>query len=75
MNGVKTLLERAKPELVEAIENFENKNPLGCEYMKKELSEVYWIHTLTWGTWVTIQSIWQSKHGNMPADPWVVFGD
>ena len=70
---MKTLLERAKPELLAGMELEGAKHPELVEYTKKWLSENYYANQMTWSTWVDIRSYWLTSTGKLLDNPWEIF--
>ncbi len=75
MEMPKSLLQRARPELVKELEDYKLKQPVHGEVIVKYLSETYWIHQLTWGHWVDLQSLWLKATKEYKTDPWDLFED
>jgi hypothetical protein len=72
---MKTLLERAKPELLAGMELEGAKHSALVEYTKKWLSENYFCNLITWSTWVDLRSYWLTATGKLLDNPWEVFED
>ena len=70
---MKTLLERAKPELLAGMEIEGKKFPDLVEYSRKWLSENYYANQMTWSTWVDIRCSWLASTGELPDNPWILF--
>lgn len=70
---MKTLLERAKPELLAGIVKYETKYPSLAEWTKKSLSEVYFVNHMTISTWTDVRSIWFEETGELSNHPWDLF--
>ena len=70
---MKTLLERAKPELLAGMELEAVKFPELVEYSKKWLAENYYCNKMTWGTWVDVRSYWLTATSKLAESPWDVF--
>lgn len=72
---MRTLLERAKPELLAGMELMAKKQPNSVEYAKKFLSENCWAHHITWHIWVDLRSWWLAGGMGLADNPWEVFED
>jgi len=70
---MKTLLERAKPELLAGMELEAVKFPDLVEYSRKWLSENYYCNQMTWSTWIDIRSCWLTSTNKLPDSPWELF--
>jgi hypothetical protein len=70
---MKNLLERAKPELLAGIEKYAEKYSNSGEYVRRALSEAYFVNKLTIETWVDIRSIWFQETGELSNHPWDLF--
>lgn len=70
---MKTLLERAKPQLVEALKNLKATYPnIGAE-AEKHLVENSFISDLRWGTWVDLRSALLQTTKTYPDNPYELF--
>ena len=70
---MKTLLERAKPELLAGIEKYETKYPDLARYIKKSLSELYYVNNMTIAIWTDVRSIWYEETEELSNHPWDLF--
>lgn len=70
---MKTLLERAKPELLAGMELEAVKFPELVQYSKKWLSENYYCNSMTWNVWVDVKSYWLTATSKLPESPWELF--
>jgi len=70
---MKTLLERAKPELLRGMELEAVKYPELVEYTKKWLSKNYYCNQMTWSTWIDVRGFWLTATGKLSDRPWEVF--
>lgn len=73
MTELKTLLERAKPELVAGIEKYAVKYPTSGRMLKETLSELYFVNAMTISTWTDVRSAWFEETGNLSNHPWDLF--
>ena len=73
LENMKTLLERAKPELLAGMELENVKFPGLVEHSKKWLSENYYVNQMTWSVWVDIKGFWLAATSKLPDTPWEVF--
>ena len=70
---MKTLLEKAKPELLAGIVKYETKYPGLAEHIKKTLGELYYVNQMTIATWTDVRSIWFEETGELSNHPWDLF--
>lgn len=73
MIELKTLLEKARPELIAGIEKTIVKYPSLGEAIKKALSELYFVNLMTISTWVDVRAIWFEETGELSNHPWDLF--
>lgn len=73
MNKLKTLLERAKPEVVEALEMDKGNLPYTYERIYKFLNENYFVNDMTWSIWIDLRSTVYQKTKVIANDPWELF--
>ena len=73
MNKLKTLLERAKPEVVEALEMDKGNLPYTYERIFKFLNENYFVNDMTWSIWIDLRSTVYQKTKVIANDPWELF--
>jgi hypothetical protein len=72
---LKTLLERAKPELIAAINAQMDEYPGIAESTVNHLDSVYTVCHLHWGVWVDVKSLWMQVTGELQESPWECFDD
>ena len=72
---MKTLLERAKPGLLAAMELHKVNHPNIVERSEKWLSENYFVSDMTWWIWEDIKSCWTITANLFPDNPWPLFED
>lgn len=72
---MKTLLERAKPQLLEALAKQKLEYPRITEEVEAHLSERYFANQITWGTWMDLKSLWMQGTGVLAHAPWDLFED
>ena len=70
---MKTLLEKAKPELLAGIVKYETKYSSLAEHVKKSLSELYYVNYMTISTWIDVRNIWFEETGELSNHPWDLF--
>ena len=70
---LKTLLERAKPQLLAGIEKYGTKYPSTTECVKQALSELYFINHMTISIWTDVRCIWYEETGELSNHPWDLF--
>jgi hypothetical protein len=73
---MKNLLERAKPELRQAIESFRDIYPNWMEKLESRLKENSWITNLTYEDILNIRTV--VRDNDLPFDmmnPWAYFED
>lgn len=70
---MKTLLEKARPELIAGIEKAAEKYPSLGEAVKKALNELHFVNLMTISTWVDVRSIWFEETGELSNHPWDLF--
>lgn len=70
---MKTLLEKARPELLAGMEKAIVKYPGTVEYVKKTLNELYFVNHMTISTWTDVRSIWFEETGELSNHPWDLF--
>lgn len=73
MNQIKTLLERAKPEVREALERDKENLPYTYERIFKFLNENYFVNDMTWSIWIDLRSTVYQKTKVIANDPWELF--
>ena len=72
---MKTLLERAKPELLTGMELEAERLPNLVEGTRKWLSENYFCNAMTWSTWVDVRGFWSKATNELASNPWEIFED
>lgn len=70
---MKTLLERAKPQLLEALEKLKETYPNLGASVEEHLIENFFISDLRWGTWVDLRSALLQTTKTYPDNPYEVF--
>lgn len=70
---MKTLLERAKPELLAGMELEAAKYPELVDTTRKWLSENYYCNQMTWSTWVDVKGHWLAATSKLAESPWELF--
>jgi hypothetical protein len=72
---IKTLLERAKPELIAALNAQMDEYPGIANQIVDHLDSLYFVTMLQFGTWVDIRSLWMQVTGTLSDSPWEMFED
>jgi hypothetical protein len=72
---MKTLLERAKPQLLEAMAKQREIYPQITAEVEDHLKNTYSITHLRWGIWVDLRSLWIQSTGVFKDAPWEMFND
>ena len=72
---MKTLLERAKPELLAGMELEASRLPYLVDSTKQWLSENYFCNAMTWSVWVDVKGFWTKATNELPDSPWDLFAD
>ena len=72
---LKTLLERAKPELIAALNAQMDEYPGIAESVVNHLDSVYTVSHLQFGIWIDVKSLWAQSTGVLLDSPWDVFDD
>ena len=75
MDKIKTLLERAKPEVLEALKSTKEDFPFTHERISKYLNENYFISDMPWSIWIDLRSSVVRKTKVLANDPWDLFQD
>ena len=70
---MRSLLERAKPELVAALEKQRLEYPGIAAEVTKYLTENYFVVDLRYGTCMDLKSLWLQGTGKMVDSPWEYF--
>jgi len=70
---LKTLLERAKPELIAALNAQMDEYPGITNSVVNHLDSTYTVTHLQWGMWVDIKSLWMLTTGTIQESPWECF--
>jgi hypothetical protein len=70
---MKTLLERAKPQLVAALAKQKEKYPSLNRETEKFLKENYFCNSITWSLWIDLKGIWMMETNKVPDNPWEIF--
>ena len=70
---MKTLLERAKPELLAGMELERAKYAPLVEHVEKFLKEHHYINQITWDVWIDMRGAWSKSTNTLPDNPWECF--
>lgn len=73
MLGVKTLLEKAKPELLAALNAQMDEYPALAGDTAKYLDSMYYVNEMTIRYWVECKSLWMQTTGELLNHPWDFF--
>jgi hypothetical protein len=72
---VKTLLERAKPELIAALNAQMDEYPGIANSVVDHLEGIFYVNQLQFGMWVDVRSLWMQATGVLSDSPWEMFED
>ena len=72
---LKSLLERAKPQLLEALEKQKEQYPSINKEVVGYLSETYFVTDLRFGTWMDVKSLWMQATKVLVDSPWECFDE
>jgi len=70
---MKTLLERAKPELIAALNAQMDEYPSIAETVVDHLDSTHFVTALRFGTWIDLKSLWMQSTGILTDSPWDFF--
>ena len=70
---VPTLLERAKPQLLNALSKQKEETPAFNEHIVNFLKENYFCNSITWAIWVDLRGLWLKETNEFAEDPWAIF--
>lgn len=70
---VRSLLERAKPQLVAALEKQKVEYPGIAKEVEGYLSKTYFVIDLRYGTTMDLKSLWMQATGTLIDSPWEYF--
>jgi hypothetical protein len=70
---MKTLLERAKPELLAALNAQMDEYPGIAKSVVDHLESIYFVNQMTIQYWVDCKSLWMQATGNLIEHPWDFF--
>ncbi len=72
---VKTLLERAKPELIAALNAQMDEYPGIAKSVVDHLEGRFFVNDMSIGIWVDVKSLWMQATGELSDSPWDLFED
>ena len=72
---LKTLLDRAKPELIAALNAQMDEYPGIANSVVEHLNSTYLVTHLNWGMWIDVRSLWMQATGVLQDSPWECFDD
>lgn len=72
---LKTLLERAKPELLAALNAQMDEYPGIATSVVAHLDSLYFVNHMTIQYWVDCKSLWMQATGVLEDSPWELFED
>jgi len=75
MYVLKSLLDRAKPELIAALNAQMDEYPGIAESVVKHLDSTYTVSHLQWGNWIDLRSLWMQATKELIDSPWECFDD
>jgi len=70
---MKTLLERAKPQLLVAMAKQKEKYPAIAEENEKHLTKNFFITDLNWGTWMDLRIAYRECWNQSIETPYEIF--
>jgi len=70
---MRNLLERAKPQLLAALENQKIEYPNIAEHVENQLSKNYFVSDLRYGTFMDLRSLWMQSTKVLVDSPWEFF--
>ena len=70
---MKTLLEKAKPELLAALNAQMDEYPGIAKSVVNHLESIYYVNQMTIQYWVDCKSLWMQTTGNLIEHPWDFF--
>jgi hypothetical protein len=72
---LETLLDRAKPELIAALNAQMDEYPGIANSVVSHLDSTYMVTHLQWGFWVDVRSLWMQTTSQLIDSPWECFDD
>ena len=70
---VQSLLERAKPQLLNALAKQKEQYPSLNEHTEKFLKKNYFCNAITWEIWVDLKGLWLKETNEWVDNPWEIF--
>ena len=70
---VQSLLERAKPQLLNALAKQKEQYPTLNKYTEGFLEKNYFCNAITWEIWVDLRGLWLRETDELPENPWEIF--
>jgi hypothetical protein len=70
---MKTLLERAKPQLLEALAKQKTEYPGIANHVEAHLKNRFFANQIEFGTWMDLKSLWMQGTGVLTESPWDLF--
>jgi hypothetical protein len=70
---VQSLLERAKPQLLNALAKQKEQYPTLNRYTEGFLEKNYFCNAITWEIWVDLRGLWLRETDVLPENPWEIF--
>lgn len=70
---MKTLLERAKPELLAALNAQMDEYPGIAKSVVDHLESIYYVNQMTIQYWIDCKSLWMQATGVLSDHPWDFF--
>lgn len=70
---MKTLLERAKPQLLEALAKQKIEYPGIAKHVEEHLQNRFFVNQVEFGTWMDLKSLWCQGTGIITECPWDLF--
>jgi hypothetical protein len=72
---LKTLLDRAKPELIAALNAQMDEYPGIANLVVEHLESIFYVNQLQFGMWVDVRSLWMQATKELIDSPWECFDD
>ena len=70
---LRTLLEKAKPELIAALNAQMDEYPGIAESVVNHLDSIHFVNQMTIQYWVDVKSLWMQVTGELINHPWDFF--
>ena len=70
---MRNLLERAKPQLLSALEKQKIEYPNIAEHVQNHLKSTYFVSHIHYGTFMDLKSLWMQSTKELVDSPWEFF--